>query len=108
MRSDLTLVELRTWLRAERAVFGGHDGAVARTAAPWPDTQNSCGTRPSRTAPTLSSRARRGVPNSRLTPARPVFLDETWASTNMTRHYGRSPRGHEQSIRQMPSSLVHE
>lgn len=28
-----------------------------------------------------------------LDPARLVFLDETWASTNMTRRYGRSPRG---------------
>ena len=26
-------------------------------------------------------------------PDRLVFLDETWASTNMTRRYGRSPRG---------------
>ena len=28
-----------------------------------------------------------------LDPARLVFLDETWASTNMTRRYGRAPRG---------------
>jgi transposase len=28
-----------------------------------------------------------------LDPARLVFLDETWASTNMARRYGRSPRG---------------
>lgn len=28
-----------------------------------------------------------------LDPARLVFLDETWAATNMTRRYGRSPRG---------------
>jgi transposase len=28
-----------------------------------------------------------------LDPARLVFLDETWASTAMTRRYGRSPRG---------------
>lgn len=26
-------------------------------------------------------------------PRRLVFLDETWASTNITRHYGRSRRG---------------
>lgn len=29
----------------------------------------------------------------RWDPARLVFLDETWASTNMARRYGRSPRG---------------
>lgn len=28
-----------------------------------------------------------------LDPERLVFIDETWASTNMARHYGRSPRG---------------
>jgi transposase len=28
-----------------------------------------------------------------LDPARLVFLDETWATTNMARRYGRSPRG---------------
>jgi transposase len=29
----------------------------------------------------------------RWDPAKLVFLDETWASTNMTRRYGRAPRG---------------
>jgi transposase len=29
-----------------------------------------------------------------LDPARLVFIDETWASTNMARRYGRAPRGH--------------
>jgi transposase len=29
----------------------------------------------------------------RLDPARLVFIDETWAKTNMTRRHGRSPRG---------------
>jgi len=28
-----------------------------------------------------------------LDPARLVFLDETWAATNMTRRYGRAPSG---------------
>ncbi len=28
-----------------------------------------------------------------LDPARLVFLDETWASTNMARRYGRAPKG---------------
>jgi len=28
-----------------------------------------------------------------LQPERLVFVDETWATTNMTRRYGRSPRG---------------
>jgi transposase len=29
-----------------------------------------------------------------LDPERLVFIDETWASTNMARRYGRAPRGH--------------
>jgi transposase len=29
----------------------------------------------------------------RLDPRRLVFIDETWAKTNMTRTYGRAPRG---------------
>ena len=29
----------------------------------------------------------------RLDPHRLVFIDETWAKTNMTRHHGRSRRG---------------
>jgi transposase len=32
-----------------------------------------------------------GLPG--LDPARLVFIDETWATTNMTRRYGRSARG---------------
>jgi len=28
-----------------------------------------------------------------IDPDRAVFIDETWAKTNMTRRYGRSPRG---------------
>jgi transposase len=28
-----------------------------------------------------------------LNPAKLIFLDETWATTNMTRGYGRAPRG---------------
>jgi hypothetical protein len=28
-----------------------------------------------------------------MNPTRLVFLDETWATTNMARRYGRAPRG---------------
>ena len=34
---------------------------------------------------------REGQPH--LNPERLVFIDETWATTNMARRYGRSPRG---------------
>jgi hypothetical protein len=29
-----------------------------------------------------------------LNPGKLVFIDETWTKTNMTRLYGRAPRGH--------------
>jgi transposase len=37
----------------------------------------------------------------RLDPARLVFIDETWAQTNMTRTHGRAPRG-ERLIAKVP------
>jgi transposase len=36
-----------------------------------------------------------------LDPARLFFIDETWASTNMTRRYGRAPK-HERLIAHVP------
>jgi hypothetical protein len=36
-----------------------------------------------------------------MNPARLVFLDETWATTNMARRYGRAPRG-ERAIASVP------
>ena len=48
---------------------------------------------PSRTARMSPRRARRGRGPARLNPDRLVFIDETWAKTNMARTYGRAPRG---------------
>jgi transposase len=33
------------------------------------------------------------APQPELDPERLIFIDETWASTNMARRYGRAPRG---------------
>jgi hypothetical protein len=43
----------------------------------------------------LFGRARRrwSAEQLKLDPDQVVFVDETWAKTNMTRAYGRSPRG---------------
>jgi len=38
-------------------------------------------------------RARWKKYQGRLDPSRLVFIDETWAKTNMTRRHGRAPRG---------------
>ncbi len=40
-----------------------------------------------------SKRARWRRHQSKLDPRRLVFIDETWAKTNMTRTHGRAPRG---------------
>ena len=37
-----------------------------------------------------------------LDPDRLVFVDESWASTNMTRRYGRCPRGQRLHMTQLP------
>ena len=94
MRLDLTLIELCTWLRTEHAVSLG-------TTALWRELRRlgltlkkKRSTRPSRSAPSSSrhcSAWRADQPQ--LKSWRLVFLDKTWASTNMTRRYGRNPRG---------------
>ena len=43
---------------------------------------------------------------SRLDPARLVFIDETWAKTNMTRTHGRSRRG-ERLVAKVPHGRWH-
>ena len=49
---------------------------------------------PSRTGRISGSGARPGSRASWIsTPSGLVFIDETWASTNMARRYGRAPRG---------------
>ncbi|MGH7117761.1 MAG: IS630 family transposase [Acetobacteraceae bacterium] len=41
----------------------------------------------------VQRRQRRQRLQARIDPARSVFIDETWAKTNMVRYYGRAPRG---------------
>src|SRR3979409_1057491 len=41
----------------------------------------------------MESRATWRASQQMIDPDRVVFIDETWAKTNMTRTYGRSPRG---------------
>jgi hypothetical protein len=41
----------------------------------------------------VEARRQWAVAQLNLDPDRVVFIDETWAKTNMTRTYGRSPRG---------------
>ena len=41
-----------------------------------------------------AARQKRRAEQHRLDPERIVFLDETWAKTNMVRSHGRCPKGH--------------
>src|SRR5437868_3812751 len=43
----------------------------------------------------------------RLDPARLVFIDETWAKTNMTRTHGRAPRGERLVAKSPARPLAH-
>src|SRR5437016_3459927 len=44
---------------------------------------------------------------SRLDPRRLVFIDETWAKTNMTRRHGRSLRGRRLVAKGAARALAH-
>jgi transposase len=90
---DITLEELRAAL-AERGVvvgYGGlwrffdrHDITVKKKTAHAAEQQ-----RPD----VLKRREAWFEEQLDLDPGRLVFIDETWASTNMARRYGRAPRG---------------
>ena len=90
---DITLEELRAAL-AERGVLVGYGGlwrffdrhgiTVKKKTAHAAEQQ-----RPD----VLKRREAWFVEQLDLDPARLVFIDETWASTNMARRYGRAPRG---------------
>ena len=95
---DLTLQEIRGALAASCGItvglstvhrfLGAHN--LTRKKRPY--------TRPSRAAPTGDpdvAEARRVFIRRQpaLDPNRLVFIDETWAATNMTRRYGRCARG---------------
>ena len=97
---DLTLQEIRGALAASCGItvglstvhrfLGAHN--LTRKKRPY--------TRPSRAAPARPDRpdvaeARRVFIRRQpaLDPKRLVFIDETWAATNMTRRYGRCARG---------------
>ena len=92
-KPDLTLRALRLEL-AER-------GMVVSYFAVWhflrherDYVQKKACTQPSRIGPTSARRRERWKTHQgKLDPARLVFIDETWAKTNMTRRHGRcAPR----------------
>src|SRR5215203_5193463 len=90
---DITLEELRTALAA-RGVAVGY-GSLWRFFARRRITRKKRPrTRPSRRGPDILRRRQEWFDDQLdLDPARLVFIDETWASTNMARRYGRALRG---------------
>jgi transposase len=67
---------------------------VAVLPSPWLDAQKKTAHAGEQDRPDVLKRRRAwfdGQPD--LDPARLIFIDETWASTNMARTHGRAPRG---------------
>ncbi|WP_157450006.1 IS630 family transposase [Bradyrhizobium sp. ARR65] len=90
---DAAIAELRRSLAQKGLVFG--EGTVRRFLARHGITpQKKTAHASEQDRPDVMKRRqdwRDGQPA--LDPARLVFIDETWASTNMARRYGRCPRG---------------
>ena len=95
-KPDLTLRALAAEL-AERGVKVSYFAVWHFLRPREGDVQKKVCTRPSRTGRTWPGSASAGdggrIDPRRLDPARLVFVDETWAKTNMTRTHGRCARG---------------
>lgn len=90
---DITLAEIKAALEAQGVRTG--IGALWRFFDRHRITLKKSRRMPqSRTAPDVLKKRRAWFDGQLdLDPARLVFIDETWASTNMARRYGRCPRG---------------
>jgi len=82
------MVAARAWR------VGQHGHGMGDVVATWPDTEKK--------SLHAAEQARADIAEARrawrelqpgLKPEKLIFLDETWAKTNMTRLYGRAPRG---------------
>ena len=89
---DLTIAELRSRLAAEGIATSRSSVGRFLAGAGITRKKSRC-RRPSRTARTSPPRGAWRACQPDLIPNRLVFVDETWATTNMTRRYGRAPRG---------------
>ena len=89
---DITLEELRTALAA-RGVAVGY-GSLCRFFARRRITRKKTAHAAEQERPDILRRRQEWFDDQLdLDPARLVFIDETWASTNMARRYGRALRG---------------
>ena len=90
---DMTLDELRLWLLAEHKVRVCNTcvwNQLGRLGLTLKKSQRAA----EQDRPDVAQAREQWRRNqSSLKPAKLVFVDETWASTSMTRRYGRCPRG---------------
>ena len=89
---DLTLDEL-TYELLDRGIRVGRSSVNRFLLACGLTLKKSRFTPPNGNGRMSRPRARLGVLAADLDPELLVFIDETWATTNMTRRYGRAPRG---------------
>ena len=90
---DITLPELRAQLAGPRR-SGQRGGALALLPPSQAHAQKKTAHASEQARPDVLSRRESWFEDQLdLDPERLVFIDETWASTNMARRYGRAPRG---------------
>jgi transposase len=93
-RPDATIAELREWLCKTHQVSAS-TGLMWKTLAALDLTFKKKSLRAAeQDRPDVAeARTQWRQKQPSLTPSRLVFIDETWVKTNMTRLYGRAPRG---------------
>jgi len=91
---DLTLQEIRGALAAEHGIAVGLTSVWRFLKAQQITLKKRVDTPPSRIAPDIAEARRAFIRRQpALDPTHLVFIDETWAATNMVRRYGRAARG---------------
>ena len=91
---DLTLQEIRGALAASCGITVGLSTVHRFLACPQPDAQKKTLHAAEQDRPDVAEARRVFIRRQpALDPNRLVFIDETWAATNMTRRYGRCARG---------------
>jgi transposase len=93
-RPDATIAELRAWLSKTHQVSASI-GLMWKTLAALDLTFKKTSLRAAEQDRPDVAKARTEWREKQpsLTPSKLVFIDETWTRTNMTRLYGRAPRG---------------
>jgi transposase len=93
-RPDATIAELRAWLSKTYQVSAS-TGLMWKTLTALDLTFKKKSLRAAEQDRTDVAKARTEWRNKQpsLIPSKLVFIDETWTKTNMTRRYGRAPRG---------------